>query len=538
MDWGTISLIKRRLKNEKGTTYKDWGGRLPIAIAYANTYSIGMSNLGVHVIYRLFNEQPNIVCERVFHEQDGVSISLESQRPLTDFAVLAFSLSFELDYFNVVAMLQQAGIPLRAEHRDETHPLLIAGGPCVTANPEPLAPMFDAFVIGEGEVVAPAMADTLWHGLELGREDLLKRLASIPGVYVPRFYHIDTENEHIVSIRPVPGLRHPVQRQWLADLDTFPASSVIVTEETEFGDMYLMEVSRGCRRGCRFCLAGFAYLPMRERSLEVLLAIAEEGLKHRRKLGLIGASLSDYSHIEQLVTGLRGLGAEISVASLRVDPLPKSLLRALAASGAQTLTIAPEAASERLRNKINKGISTESIMQAVELAADYEFPHLKLYFMIGLPTETDSDARQIVELVRSVRERFHRHLTVNISAYVPKAQTPFQRMPMAPRDVLEERLRYVKRSLRPINVATRADSIRWAEVQGVLARGDRRVGQALMSVEGSTLSAWRRAMERAELKPELYLRARSKDEVLPWSTVSAGASAGRPLQEVARLVPR
>jgi radical SAM superfamily enzyme YgiQ (UPF0313 family) len=538
LDWGTISLIKRRLKNEKGTVYKDWGGRLPIAIVYANTYYIGMSNLGVHVIYRLFNEQPNIVCERVFYQEKGASISLESQRRLTDFAVLAFSLSFELDYFNLVAMLQQAGIPLRAEQRDEAHPLLIAGGPCVTANPEPLAPMFDAFVIGEGEVVAPALADALWHGLELGREDLLKGLASIPGVYVPRLYHIETENERIVSIRPPSGLRHPVQRQWLADLDAFPASSAVVTEETEFGDMYLMEVSRGCRRGCRFCLAGFAYLPMRERSLEVLLSSAEEGLKHRRKLGLIGASLSDYSDIEQLVAGLRGLGAEISVASLRVDPLPKSLLRALAASGAQTLTIAPEAASERLRDEINKGISTESIMQAVELAAKYEFPHLKLYFMIGLPTETDTDARKIVELVRSIRERFNRHLTVNISAYVPKAQTPFQRMPMAPRDVLEERLRYVKRNLGPMNVATRADSIRWAEVQGVLARGDRRVGQALMSMESSSLSAWRGALERAGLNTQWYLRTRSKDEVLPWSTVSAGSSAGQPVQQVARRVPR
>jgi radical SAM superfamily enzyme YgiQ (UPF0313 family) len=538
LDWGTISLIRRRLKKEKGTIYKDWGGRLPIAIAYANTYFIGMSNLGLHVIYRVLNERPNIVCERVFYEANGASISLESQRPLTDFAVLAFSLSFELDYFNLLTMLQQAGIPLRAEHRDESHPLLIAGGPCVTANPEPLAPMFDAFVIGEGEVVAPFLADTLWHGLEIGREDLLKQLASIPGVYVPRFYHVETENEHIISIRPIPGLRHPVRRQWLADLDTSPANSAIVTEDTEFGDMYLMEVSRGCRRGCHFCLAGFAYLPMRERSLEGLLASAEEGLKHRRKLGLVGASLSDYSYIEQLVTGLRGLGAEISVASLRVDPLPKPLLQALVDSGARTLTIAPEAASERLRKKINKGISTENIMHAVELAADYDFPHLKLYFMIGLPTETDTDARQIVELVRSVRGRFHRHLTVNISPYVPKAQTPFQRMPMAPRDVLESRLRYVKSNLRPMNVETRADSVRWAEVQGILARGDRRVGQALMSMESSSLSAWRRAMEGTGLKPKMYLRNRSTDEVLPWSTVSAGFRAGQPVQRVAHRVPR
>lgn len=537
MDWDTISLARRRLKKEKGTIYKDWGGRLPIALVYANTYYIGMSNLGLHVIYRLFNEQPNIVCERVFYHDNGASVSLESQRPLTDFGVLAFSLSFELDYLNLVAMLLRAGIPLRAEDRDERHPLLIAGGPCVTANPEPLAPILDACVIGEGEVVAPSLAQSFRHGLEVGREDLLKELAHIPGVYVPRFYDIETEDEHIMSIRPVPGVPYPVQRQWLADLDAFPAQSVVVTEDTEFGDMYLMEVSRGCRRGCRFCLAGFTYLPMRERSLEGLLATAEEGLKHRRKLGLIGASLSDYSHIDQLVTELRGLGAEISVASLRVDPLPKLLLRALADSGAQTLTIAPEAGSERLRKSIAKGISTGHVMNAVELAAVYDFPHLKLYFMIGLPTETDTDAKQIIDLVRSIRARFHRHLTVNISPYVPKAQTPFQLMAMTRRDILEERLRYVKDSLGPLNVETRAESIRWAEVQGILARGDRRVGQALMSMDGSGLSDWRRAMERTGLKPEMYLRERWKDEVLPWSTVSAGLGAGQPLEKVADGLP-
>ncbi len=537
LDWDTISVIRRRLKKEKGTIYKDWGGRLPIALVYANTYYIGMSNLGLHVIYRLFNEQPNIVCERVFHQENAASVSLESQRPLTDFGVLAFSLSFELDYFNLVAMLLRAGIPLRAEDRDERHPLLIAGGPCVTANPEPLAPILDACVIGEGEVVAPCLAHDLWHGLEVGREELLKQLARIPGVYVPRFYHIETKNEHIESIGPVPGVPYPVQRQWLADLDAFAARYAIVTEETEFGDMYLIEVSRGCRRGCRFCLAGFTYLPMRERSLEGLLASAEEGLKHRRKLGLIGASLSDYSHIDQLVTELRGLGAEISVASLRVDPLPKLLLQALADSGARTLTIAPEAASERLRKAIAKGISTADIMHAVELAAVYDFPHLKLYFMIGLPTETDTDARQIVDLVRSVRDRFHRHLTVNISPFVPKAQTPFQHVAMTRRDILEERLRYVKDNLGPLNVETRAESIRWAEVQGILARGDRRVGRALMSMDGSTLSDWRRAMEGTGLKPEMYLRERSKDGVLPWSTVSAGPRAGQPLKKVADGLP-
>ena len=530
LNWRTISRARRTLEKEEGTICKDWGGRLPIALAYPNTYYIGMSNLGLHVIYGLLNDQPDIVCERVFyHNDERPPISLESQRSLGEFAILAFSLSFEMDYFNLLAMLRRARIPLSFEARDESYPLLIAGGPCVMANPEPLAPIFDAFVIGEGEVVVPALSETLAQGVSLNREDLLKRLATIPGIYVPRFYRIERENGHILRISPSAGLPFPVQRQWLSDLDAYPTSSVIMTEETQFGDMYLMEVSRGCSRGCHFCLAGAAYLPARERSPETLLAKAKEGLEYRRRLGLIGASLSDYSHIEELVTQLRGLGAEISVASLRVDPLPEPLLQALAESGAQTLTIAPEAASERLRTKINKGISEEDIMRAVELAARYDFPHLKLYFMIGLPSETDDDAGEIPHLVQSVRKRFRRRLIVNITPFVPKAQTPFQLVPMAPRDVLEGRLRYVKRKLRSMSVEIRADSARWAEVQGVLARGDRRVGEALMTVEKRSLSAWREALATRGLTAEHYLGRRSKGEILPWSTVSAGMGVRRPI---------
>jgi radical SAM superfamily enzyme YgiQ (UPF0313 family) len=535
LNWKSISQARRKLEKEEGTTSKDWGGRIPIALAYPNTYYVGMSNLGLHVIYRLFNEQPDIVCERVFYQEDDYPpISLESQRRIDEFAVLAFTLSFEMDYLNLLTMLRQAGIPLSSEERSESYPLLIAGGPCVMANPEPLAPIFDAFAIGEGEVVVPVLVETLREGMDGNREELLKRLASIPGVYVPRFYQTEREDDRILSINSSVGLSYPVQRQWLSDLDAHPTNSVIITKDTEFGDMYLMEVTRGCHRGCHFCLAGFAYLPVRERSLETLLAQAREGLKYRQKLGLIGASLSDYSHIEELAMKLRGMGAKISVASLRVDPLPQALLQALAESSVQTLTIAPEAGSERLRQKIRKGISTRDIIHAIELAAKYGFPQLKLYFMVGLPTETDDDVKEIVSLVQVVRERFSRRLTVNITPFVPKAQTPFQRVAMAPLDVLERHLDYVKQALRSMNVEIRAESSRWAQVQGILARGDRRVGESLMTLEGKSLSAWRRALEKRGLRAESYLGNRSRDEILPWATVSAGIGVGRPRQELAK----
>ncbi len=543
LSWTAISRARRKLGQERGTIFKDWGGRVPVALAYPNSYQLGMSNLGLHVVYRLFNKQPFIVCERVFYDNsDDPPISLESQRPIVEFAALAFSLSFEMDYFNIIGMLRRASIPLASEQRDESHPLLIAGGPCVMANPEPLAPILDAFVVGEGEAVVPALSKVLSEGMDGDRGELLELLATIPGIYVPRFYKVEREDDHILSIRPSAGQPYPVQRQWPSDLDDCPANSVIMTDETEFGDMYLIEAARGCSRGCFFCLTGSAYLPVRERSPRILLEQAREGLRYRSKLGLIAPSLSDYSHIEELVTGLRDLGADISVASLRVDPLPQLLLKALAESGVQTLTIAPEAGSERLRHKIRKGISTEDIVRATELAARYDFPQLKLYFMVGLPTETDDDVRQMVGLVRDVRERFHRRVVVNVTPFVPKAQTPFQWMAMTTIETLAERLRYIKSKLASMNVEIRAESSRWAEVQGVLARGDRRVGKALMTIEKMSLSQWRRALHDQGLDSTLYLGHHSKDEILPWATVnsrpachaSTGRKAARPRQGLAR----
>jgi radical SAM superfamily enzyme YgiQ (UPF0313 family) len=533
VDWSTISRARERLTREEGTTSKDWGGRLPVAVVYPNTYYVGMSNLGVHVVYRLFNQFAGVVCERVFWEpEDREPVSLESQRPLRDFAVLAFSLSYELDYLNLVAMLRQSGIPLSSEERDERYPLLVAGGPCVMANPEPLAPILDVCAIGEGEVIVPPLVEALAESSYLSREEVLRRLSTVPGLYVPRLYHVQSENGRILDVTASPGASYPVHRQWLSHLDEHPASSVIVTDDTQFGDMYLLEVSRGCGRGCHFCLAGVAYSPVRHRSVDVLLAMASEGLRHREVLGLIGASLSDHPQVEELATDLRQMGARMSVASLRVAPLPRALLKALAESGCRTLTIAPEAGSERLRRKIRKGISTDDILRAVELAAQYDFPQLKLYFMIGLPTEAENDVEQIVELLQAVRKRFHRQITVNVTPFIPKAQTPFQREAMAPRKVLEERLGLVRNGLRSINVGTTGDSPRWAAVQGVLARGDRRIADALAIVDGRGLSAWQRALRTAGIEADHYLRQRPTEEMLPWSVVTGRACAGQPVGEL------
>jgi radical SAM superfamily enzyme YgiQ (UPF0313 family) len=513
--WKTIAEARRIVEQETGTIYRDWGGKLPLALAYPNTYYVGMSSLGLQTVYRLFNQRPDVVCERVFWRADRGQgtrdkgqglVSLESQRPLGEFRVLAFSFAYELDYFNALEMLRQAGIPFLAEERDEDDPLLIAGGPAVTANPEPLADLFDAFVIGEAEELIPTLVETLQANLD-DKKGTLEALATIPGIYVPV-----TRDSALVK------------RQWIRDLDACPTTSVVLTGETEFGDMYLMEIARGCKRGCRFCLAGHTCHPLRERSVETLLDQAREGLKHRDKIGLVGAAVSDYSRIDELVTGLRGMGVRISVSSLRVAPLSETLVKSLAESGSQTLTLAPEAGSERLRALIHKDISTEDVMRAADLAARYDFPRLKLYFMLGLPTETEEDVQAIVDLVTAVGQRFWRRITVNVTPFVPKSHTSFQWAAMMPQAIIRERLRYVEQQLRPKGVAVKSDSPAWAAVQGVLSRGDRRLGQALTKMDRTSLAQWRQALRESGLEAGEYLRQRSLDETLPWSVVDSGLS--------------
>ena len=512
LKYRTIDQAKRILAREEGTVYKDWGGRLPVALVYANSYRLGMSSLAMHTIYRLFNDRPDVVCERAFWGyqptpgDDEPVLSLESQRPLTDFPVIAFTLSYEMDYFNAVQLLRRAGIPLLAEDRDESWPIVIAGGPAVYTNPAPLADIFDAFAIGEGEVIVPPLVDALWEAGNIPRAEGLRILAGAPGMYIPAVGN------------------GPVRRVWARDLDAWPTTTQIYTDDTEFGDRTLIEIARGCGRGCRFCLAGYAYRPMREVSLETILAVARHGLKQRDKVGLVSAAISDHSQIDQIAVELRALGAKIAIASLRVDPLSEPLIRALAESNTQTLTIAPEAGSARMRQVINKPQPDEQLLYAVDLAARYNFPQLKLYFMVGQPTETEADVEAIAELVLAVRDRFPRHLTINATPYVPKAHTAFQWTAMTSVETLEARVKYLEKRLQPVGVTVRSDSPAWAAVEGVLARGDRRLGRVLARMRRTTLREWRRTLQAEGLSPEDYLGARSLDEPLPWSIVDTGVS--------------
>jgi radical SAM superfamily enzyme YgiQ (UPF0313 family) len=471
-----------------------------------------MSSLAMHSLYRWFNALPGVVCERTFAGLDRLPsladplITLESQHPVHDVAMLAISVSFEMDYLNIVSMLRRSGIPERSDHRERGDPLVIMGGPAVSANPEPLAPMADAIVIGEAEELLADLVDCV-RSSQGERMEALSALARLPGVYVPLLHTGDT-----------------IRRQWLRNLDEYPTASSIVAPRAEFGDMHLIEISRGCGRGCRFCLAGYWYRPPRERSLELVLNQAQDGLKRLKKVGLVAAAVSDYTHIDELVARLRGMGAGISVSSLRVAPLPETLLRALAESGSRSVALAPEAGSERLRQMINKRITHEDVLRAVALSAACSFGELKLYFMIGLPGETEADIGELIDLAREVQRAFPHKVVLNLTPFVPKAHTPFERAEMAPEALLQERLRRIKGSLGRAHLEVRAEPPRLTRIQGILARGDRRVGEALLVMPSSGASHWEGALRSQGLSAEDYLRARTPDEPLAWDFVDAGVS--------------
>jgi len=531
MGWDEIRKARRRLAREQGTIIKDWGGRIPIALIYPNSYYVGMSNLGVHAIYRLLNSYSEVVGERAFWGKDGsrqplTPLCLESQRPLSDFAVVAFSVTYEVDYFNVVQVLKASGLPLYAADRDERHPVVMAGGPCITANPMPLSPFFDCLGIGEAEPILPAVLSVLSEGIRGKRDGLLKGLASLPGIYVPQYYS-----------------GTPVVRQWAKNLDDFPTTSTIITLDTELGGLYLIEVGRGCNWGCRFCLVGNAFSPMRFRSLDSLIAQAEEGLKYRKRLGLVGPAVADHPQIEELVVKLQQMGAELSASSLRVRPLSRIVLRELAKGEARTISLAPEAGSQRLRQVIRKGISEDDILEAVSKVAELKIKQLKLYFMIGLPSETDEDIEAIIKLTLRCKNILDRQqsgcrISLSIAPFVPKAGTPFQWLPMAQLSTLNRRLSLLKRSLLPRGIRLKCESPAWSQVQGVLARGDVKLAEVLANIEGVSLSGWRQAVEKYGLDIDFYAHQQwNTSQKLPWAVIDSGIKPGRLELELTKAMP-
>lgn len=538
-----IDKARRRLEGETGCRSNPWGGRLSVALVYPNTYRQAMSNLGFLSVYHQINAREDALCERFFlpdaddlaeHRKTGYPLfSLESGTFLSDFDVIAFSVSFEGDFLNLPTIFELGRLPLFAAGRDERSPLVLCGGVCAFLNPEPLAEIIDAFAVGEGEAILPSLLDALVQGRG-NRREFLKTLSTLPGIYVPSLYQVNYGGDgSVAALLPTGGAPSRVSRRWVKDLDGAPARSWVLTEETEFSDMALTEISRGCSRGCRFCAAGFIYLPPRERSLESLTADIEEGLCHREKIGLVGAAVSDHSRIGDLNASILDRGGRVSVASLRLDSLEAAEVRALKISGHRTVALAPEAGSQRLRDLINKGIDADQIVKAASLLAEEGIPNLKLYFLIGLPTEEERDLRELLDLTALLRERWLErqkahgrlggiHLSVN--PFIPKPFTPLQWAPMDGEKSLKEKMRLLRSGIgRMANVEISFESLRSAQLQAFFSRGDRRTGHTLpLLAAGSNLNA---ACREVGLDPSFYVtRQRPEEEIFPWEIIDNGVT--------------
>jgi radical SAM superfamily enzyme YgiQ (UPF0313 family) len=415
-----------------------------------------------------------------------------------------------------------------------------------------MAPIMDVFAIGEGEVILPAFFAAM--GPENpGRTDLLRRLSTVPGLYVPSLYLVEyNEDGTVRNYTPAPGAPERVRRQWLADLNSAETRSFILTEETEFSDMALTEISRGCSRGCRFCAAGFLYLPPRERSLEHLVDQVEQGLCQREKVGLVGAAISDYSRIGELEGEILARGGKVSVASLRIDSLTLTEVEALRESGHRTVALAPEAGSQRMRNRINKNLTEEEILRAVRLLAENGIPNLKLYFLIGLPGEGEEDIAEMLALTGRIRDIWVEEgrklgrlgtITLSVNPFIPKPSTPLQWAPMEGAKSLESKMKLLRSAVARLpNTEVIFESPRAATLQAFLSRGDRRTAQSLPHLAaGSNLKA---ACRAAGLDADFYVtRERGEEEVFPWEILDSGVNRKYLWQEFQRgllgqLTPR
>ena len=543
--------------------YKDEDSRVTInphaeqkvAIVYPHTYFVGMSNLGLHIIYEEINLHPSSVCERIFlPEKKELDVydktktplmSVETQRPMHQFDVVAFDVTFEMDYFHIPLMLRYGRVPVMSEDRTGFDPIVIAGGPCATFNPEPFADFIDAFIIGEGEGIVTAVLERIRKGRENGesREETISALAQIDGVYVPVLYTPQyDDNKRFVGYDIADGAPKIIRRHFEAL--TSGGETVIATNFTEFGAMYIIEVARGCGRHCRFCMAGYCFRVPRVRPLDILKEGVDRAEKLGKKVGLMGAAISDYPEVDELVTYIRSKDMRYSCASLRADSLTQAVVDGLAESGQKTITIAPETGSERLRRVINKGISEENLRTAAQLSAKSGIQHMRLYIMIGLPTETDEDIDAIVGLAERTQAHMAEvgckgRLTLSINPFIPKPFTPFQWMAMDHQKSVEKKLQYIKKSLQKNRrIEVLVESPKEAYIQGVLARGDRRLGKVLAACaldRGS--KSFKSEMKKAGLDmDDCNYRERKFEDYLPWSHLDMGLRNGYLEQEWQRAV--
>ena len=532
------------LSREVGFVQKPHGGRLRVALAFPNTYFVGMSSLGFQTTYRLFNQIDDVVCERVFlpPKQElqaqlasgAPLLTLESQTPVREFDVFAFSISFEWDYVNIVTMLRLAGMAPRAAARDPRDPLVVIGGAVTFVNPEPLALFADVIAAGEGESLIPDLADVLRQTRD--RQEVLAALATRRGFYIPEFYDVRYADTGVIAaFEPKPGTSAPgtVRKAAIKSTERLdPPATSIFTPDTEFGSRFLVEVVRGCANLCRFCWAGYNYLPVRAFPADRILQLAADARRHSGRAGLVSIALCDHPEIDRILRSLIDMGYSISPASLRLDDLTAPIVQMLRESGERSITIAPEAGSDRLRRVINKTVTNQEILDAAELIFANGLENLKLYYMIGLPTEADEDLVAIRDLTVQMRDAMVRHakgrgrigrIVGSVNPLIPKPGTAYQWLPMEDPAITDRKSKRLRQLLADIdNVYFNIKSERHSFYQALLSLGDRRVAPAIEAAERNG-GNWRAAVAETGVDADFYIfRDRSADALLPWDIIDGG----------------
>lgn len=555
-----VTKPARYTGGEWNSVVKDWEStEIRVVISYPDLYEIAMSNLGLAIIYDLLNQQPDVLAERAFSpwvdmeaemRREGIPLfGLESKRPVRDFDIFGFSLGYELTYSNVLNLLDLAGLPVLAAERGDSLPLVIAGGGCAF-NPEPMAEFIDLFVVGEGEEVVLELVDAFrrWKREGAGwKQELLREAARIPGIYVPSFYKVDYQSDGTVaSVGPIVAEAKPLTERRIVDKLPPALTRPIVPYLQVVHDRAAVEIQRGCHQGCRFCQAGMIYRPVRERTQEEVVKAVDELVRNcgYDEISLLSLSTSDYAGISNLVNTLsrrhRGGNLILSLPSLRLDTFSVALADSFQDGKKSGFTFAPEAGTDSLRRAINKGISEEAILQTIETAWERGWRSIKLYFMVGLPTETISDIEAIVSLVRRIKNIGKRRINIRINAstFVPKPHTPFQWVAQASPEELAARQQVLRAGLKKVGVHLSWQDPEVGLLEGVLSRGDRRLAGVIQSAwklgckfdawsEHYNYEKWQNAFSECGLDPYYYAcRERSVDEVLPWAHIDTGIDTG------------
>jgi len=547
----TRKAARQSIESEIGTIRKQWRGKISVALVYPNRYHVGMSNLGFQTVYRLLNSLDHVVCERAFLPENNASETLrpatvESDRPITDADIIAFSISFENDYPYLLDILDKAGIPLKSRDRASRHPLVLAGGVACFLNPEPLAPFIDCFLIGEAEDILPRFFQLFEPRTD--KKAVLKTLArNVPGTYIPAFYQPRYHDDGtLAAFDPLEDVPPEIKRVYLKDISRSSTCSAVVTPHTTFDRSFLIEVGRGCPHGCRFCSAGFIYRPPRFRPISQLAHAINQGARMTDRIGLVGAAVSDLPEIEKLCGQFHDKGIRISFSSLRADRLTPGLLSALKQSKVKTATIAPEVGTDRLRRVINKGLTEKDILTAAATLVENGIPNLKLYFMVGLPTETMSDVDAVIQLVKKIKHQFLTssrtrkkigQITVSLNSFVPKPFTPFQWSAMDEVAVLKTKIKKIKNELKKVaNLRINSDVPRWAYIQALLSRGDRKVAD-ILSLAHANRGNWAQTFKTVPVNPDFYVhRERTLNERFPWDFIDQGIKKSYLQREYQRAV--